>query len=378
MECTELVHEANETEKKEFKFRSRRQLMWLQFKQHKVAMFSLFILGIFFLLIILGDFIMPYPATHRFRNMNHVPPGRVRFVDNEGKFSLRPFIYDFSREIDPHTWESVWVEDEDNKLPIHFFVRGFEYRLFGIIPTDIHLFGTAEGENPLLLFGSTRMGSDLFSQTIYATRISLSIALLGTFISFILSVVLGGISGYYGGIIDELIQRGSELLGAIPQLPLWMALAAAIPSNWPVINIYIAIVVIGSFIGWPGLARAIRSKLLSMREEDFVYAARSYGASSMRIILKYLIPNFSSYLIVAITLAIPGLILGETSLSFLGIGLKSPAISWGVLLEQAQNFQTVIMYPWLLIPGIFVIVSILAFNFVGDGLRDASDPYDRA
>lgn len=363
--------------KKEVEFRTRKELIWLQFKKHKVAMFSIGVLAVFLIFIVFGDFIIPYAPDQQFRGFSYLPPRRVRFVDEEGDFSLRPFIYDYDKEVDPDTWENVWTENTEEKHYLKFFVEGHRYKLFGLIPSNLHLFGVEAEDNPVMLFGSNNMGADLFSQTIFATRISLSIAFLGVLISFILSVLLGGISGYYGGIIDEIIQRFSELLMAIPKLPLWMALAAAVPTNWPVLRVYIVIVCIGSFIGWPGLARAIRSKLLSLREEEFVYAARSYGASSMRIILKYLIPNFVSYLIVSITLAIPGLILYETSLSFLGIGLRPPAISWGVLLEQAQSFQTVIMYPWLLIPGIFVVVSILSFNFIGDGLRDASDPYER-
>lgn len=341
-------------------------------------MISLGVLAIFLCYIIFGDFIIPYKPIEQLGNLTYVPPRNVRFIDQEGNFNIRPFIYEYEKKLDIETWETTWQINENKKLPIYFFVRGFEYKFFGLIPTDIHLFGTEKGTVPVMLFGSDQMGRDLFSQTIYATRISISIALFGTIISFILSVILGGISGYFGGVIDEIIQRFSELLMSIPRIPLWMALAAAVPANWPVVKVYIALVFIGSLIGWPGLARAIRSRLLSMREEDFVYAAKSYGASSAKIILKYLVPNFVSYLIVSLTLGIPGLILYETSLSFLGLGLRAPAISWGVLLEEAQSFQNVIIHPWLLIPGIFVVIAILAFDFVGDGLRDASDPYERA
>jgi peptide/nickel transport system permease protein len=359
-------------------FRSRKELIWMQFKKHKIAMISLGVLAVFLIFIVFGDFIIPYSPTEQHGNFTYVPPRDVHFIDADGDFHLRPFIYEYKNELDPETWETTWIENTDKKLPIYFFQEGFEYKLFGLFTTDIHLFGTEEGALPVMLFGSDQMGRDLFSQTIYATRISISIAIFGTLISFILSVILGGISGYFGGIIDEIIQRFSELLMSIPRIPLWMALAAAVPNNWSVIKLYMALVFIGSLIGWPGLARAIRSRLLSMREEDFVYAAKSYGASSTRIILKYLVPNFVSYLIVSLTLGIPALILYETSLSFLGLGLRAPAISWGVLLEQAQSFQNVIIHPWLLIPGIFVVIAILAFNFVGDGLRDASDPYERA
>jgi peptide/nickel transport system permease protein len=273
------------------------------------------------------------------------------------------------------TWQRVWSDLHDKVYPVHFFTRGFNYRLLGFIPTDIHLFGTDENEAPLLLFGTDKLGRDIFSRTIYATKVSLSIAFLGVLITLVFSIVLGGVSGYYGGIIDAIVQRISELLLSVPRLPLWMALAAAVPTNWPILKIYIVIVIFVSLLNWPWMARGIRSKLISLREEDYIYAAKSYGASNSRIIFRYLVPNFMSYVIVCITLGIPDMILFETALSFLGVGLRPPAISWGVLLYEAQNFQTVILYPWLLLPGVFVIVSILALNFVGDGVRDAADPY---
>ena len=284
-------------------------------------------------------------------------------------------MYAYQESIDDYTWQRTWREIEQSTYPVRFFVAGFEYRLLGVIPSRIHLFGLADGAPPLFLFGSGKLGRDLFSRTIYATRISLSIALIGVFISLLLGVILGGVSGYYGGAIDSIIQRLSELLLSVPKFPLWLALAAAIPTNWSVLKTYVAIVVIVSLMNWPWLARGIRSKLISLRTEDYVHAARSYGASDSRIIFKYLVPNFLSYIIVNVTLTVPAMILLETSLSFLGVGLRSPAVSWGVLLQQAQNVQAVILHPWLLIPGIFVVVSILALNFVGDGLRDAADPY---
>ena len=284
-------------------------------------------------------------------------------------------MYAYEETIDDETWRRAWHESKQSMHPVRFFVAGFEYRLMGVIPAHIHLFGVDEGAPPLLLFGSGKLGRDLFSRTIYATRISLSIALLGVVISLLLGVVLGGVSGYYGGAIDGIIQRLSELLLSIPKFPLWLALAASIPTNWSVLKSYVAIVVIVSLMNWPWLARGIRSKLISLRTEDYVHAARSYGASNTRIIFIYLVPNFLSYVIVNVTLTVPGMILLETSLSFLGVGLRSPAVSWGVLLQQAQNVQDVIFHPWLLIPGIFVVVSILALNFLGDGLRDAADPY---
>lgn len=367
----------NVTTETTYKSRSQMQLIILRFKKHKLANISLYVLGIFLLLSLFAEFFVPNDPLGSFTRMNHIPPRRIRFIDAEGKFHLRPFIYGYSQEFNPETWERDWLEDTSTKYPIYFFAKGFEYKLLGLIPTSVHLFNTAEDAQPLLLFGTDRNGRDLFSRTIYATRTSLSMAVLGVVISIVLGIVLGGIAGYYGGVFDEFIQRTSELLLAIPKLPLWMGLAAAVPSTWPITKVYIAIVIISSMTSWPWLARGIRSKLIALRKEDFVMAAQSYGSSNMRIIFRYLIPNFISFIIVNLTLAIPGMILMETSLSFLGLGLRSPAVSWGVLLEQAQNFQTVILYPWLLIPSLFVIVAILSLNFVGDGLRDAADPYEK-
>ena len=358
--------------------RSQTQLIWLRFKKHRLAMASLWILGIYLILVLFGEFFIPNDPFRQFEGRIYVPPRPIRFVNADGSFQLRPFIYAYEGEIDPDTWQRVWTEQDDQKLPIKLFARGFEYRLLGIIPTDIHLFGIENDESPLFIFGSDRSGRDIFSRTIYATRVSLSIAMLGVVISVFFGVLLGGLSGYYGGVFDEVIQRVSELLLAIPKLPLWMGLAAAVPSNWPITRVYISIVIIISLLNWPWLARGIRSKLISVRQEDFVQAARSYGASSGRIIYRYLVPNFVSFIIVNVTLAAPQMILFETALSFLGLGLRPPAISWGVLLEQGQNFQTILLHPWLLIPGIFVVLAILSLNFVGDGLRDAADPYEKS
>ncbi len=359
------------------KSRSQMQLILLRFRKHRLAMVSLWALGILILCALFSEFLVPNDPIHLYPNMNYVPPRKIRFFDADGRFHLRPFIYGYKQEFNPETWEREWVENTKEKYPIYFFARGFKYKLLGLFPTDIHLFNVSEDGPPLFLFGSDRNGRCVFSRTIYATRVSISMAVLGVIISLVLGIVLGGIAGYYGGIVDEVVQRISELLLAIPKLPLWMGLAAAVPSNWPITKVYVAIVVISSMTSWPWLARGIRSKLISLRNEDYVMAARSYGASNMRIIFRYLVPNFSSYIIVSLTLSIPGMILMETSLSFLGLGLRPPAVSWGVLLEQAQNFQTVILYPWLLIPGAFVVTAILALNFVGDGLRDAADPYEK-
>lgn len=359
------------------KARSQGQLIWLRFKQHKVAMISLAVLIVFFVLSLFAEFFIPNSPFEQFKGFNYSPPRPLRFVDADGGLHIIPFIYHYEQTLNTDTFQREWTEVADQQYPLRFFVRGFEYQLLGLIPTDIHLFGLDEGAPPLLLFGSDNLGRDLFSRTVYAARISLSIAVIGVIITIVVGVSLGGISGYFGGILDDAIQRISELLLAIPKIPLWLALAAALPANIPVMTTYLYIVIIASLTTWPFVARGIRSKLISLRNEDYVKAAISYGAGNMRIIFRYLVPNFMSYIIVSISLGIPGIILMETSLSFLGIGLQTPAISWGVLLEQAQNFQDVILHPWLLIPGAFVVLAIMAFNFVGDGLRDAADPYEK-
>jgi peptide/nickel transport system permease protein len=360
--------------------RSQAELIRLRFKKHKLAVVSLWILGLYMIFILFGEFLVPNDPVWQFANKVYVSPRPIRFIDETGRFHLRPFMYRYEEKLDEKTWQRIWseVRTPEDRLPIRLFVRGFEYRLLGIIPARVHLFGLEDAEEtPLFIFGTDKSGRDIFSRSIFATRVSMSIAFLGVTISLLLGVIFGGISGYYGGIFDEIVQRSSELLLAIPKLPLWMGLAAAVPGNWPVIKVYIVIAIIVSLMSWPWLARGIRSKLISLRQEDYVLAARSYSSSSMRIIFRYLVPNFVSYIIVSVTLAAPGMILLETALSFLGLGLRPPAVSWGVLLEQAQNFQTVLLNPWLLIPGLFVIVVILALNFVGDGLRDAADPFEK-
>ncbi len=366
-----------ETTETTFKSRSQMQLIMLRFRKHRLAKVSLWIIGGFIVCALFGEFFIPNDPTHAFPNMNYIPPRKVRFVDADGRFHIRPFIYDYKQEFNRTTWEREWAENTEVRHPIYFLARGFDYKLLGLIPTNIHLFNVSETAPKLFLFGTDRNGRDVFSRTIYATRVSISMAILGVIISIVLGILLGGVAGYYGGIPDDVIQRISELLLAVPKLPLWMGLAAAVPSNWPITKVYASIVVISSMTSWPWLARGIRSKLISLRKEDYVLAAQSYSASNMRIIFRYLVPNFMSYIIVSLTLAIPGMILMETALSFLGLGLRPPAVSWGVLLEQAQSFQTVILYPWLLIPGLFVVTAILSLNFVGDGLRDAADPYEK-
>jgi peptide/nickel transport system permease protein len=293
---------------------------------------------------------------------------------HQGQFSLQPFVYGWDRTNDPVTLRRIYTENDQERYNIRFFVRGEEWRVLGMFPADLHLFGTEEG-GTVFLFGTDKLGRDMFSRTLHGASISLSVGLLGVTLSFVLGCTIGGLSGFYGGLVDNIVQRVIEFLSSIPTIPLWMALSAALPRNWPPLRIYFGITIILSLQGWTGLARAVRGKLLELREEDFVTAARLSGATDWRIIMRHMLPAFLSYLIVSITLAIPGMILGETSLSFLNLGLRPPVVSWGVLLQQAQNVRTLALQPWLLIPAIFIVLTVLSFNALGDGLRDAADPY---
>jgi peptide/nickel transport system permease protein len=350
------------------------RLMWRQFTRHKVARFSLYVLIVFYVIgVVLPGFVAPY-SPHDRGSDTYLPPQKIRFVDEDGNFSWRPFVYPWKKELDQQTWEITYTPDTSNKQYLTFFVRGVEYKILGLIPSQIHLFGVEDGAR-IHLLGTDSLGRDFFSRIIYGCQVSLTIGFVGVFISLVLGLIIGGISGLVGGRVDDAIQRIIETIMSIPTIPLWMALAAAVPRTWSALQVYFAITVILSVFGWTGIARVVRSKFMALREEDFVTAAIGYNASRRTIILKHLIPNFLSYIIVNITLSIPGMIIGETSLSFLGIGLRPPVVSLGVLLEQAQSFQTVVMFPWLLIPGLFITVIVLAYNFVGDGLRDAADPY---
>jgi peptide/nickel transport system permease protein len=357
-----------------FYYASQWELIWWRFRRHKVAMISSTLLLLLYLAAIFADFVSPYPAAARFEGYQAAPPMKVHFVD-PAEGLQRPFVYAYTRELDQATFRYTFVEDETQKYPIRFFVPGERYKLWGLFESDIHLFGTGEADAPILLFGADRLGRDLFTRTFFGARISLSIGLVGVFLSFLLGVVLGGVSGYLGGLTDEAIQRTIDFLISIPALPLWMALSAALPRDWSVLKTYFAITIILSILGWAGLARVVRGKLLSLREEDYALAAQAAGASQWRIISKHLLPGFTSHLIVSITLAIPGMILGETALSFIGLGMQAPAVSWGVLLQDSQNIVAIAHQAWLLIPAGFVIATVLLFNFVGDGLRDAADPY---
>lgn len=350
---------------------SQWKLMFWKLRRHKMAMTGGVVLIIFYLMAIFAPIIAPYNGDTR-SEYTFLPPQPVHFINN-GKLQL--YVDGITKSRNKKTLALEFAVDEKVKNPVKFFVHGDTYKLWGFIKTDFHLFG-AEGEKAqVFLLGTDNLGRDLFSRAVLASMISLSIGLVGVTISFMLGVIIGGISGFFGGLIDTVIQQIILFLISMPQIPLWMGLSAAIPGNWPPLRTYFAITAVLSIIGWTGLARVVRGRILQVREETFVTAARLSGASSGSIIRNHLIPATASYLIVNITLAVPGMILGETTLSFLGLGLAEPVISWGVLLQNAQNVRSITLAPWLLTPGLFVILTTLAFSFLGDGLRDAADPY---
>lgn len=352
---------------------SQWQLILRRFLRHRFAVVSVVILAVLYLSAIFAEFISPYDPNHTDARYLHAPPSRILFVDKSRTFHLRPFIHRVESKLDMKTLRRAYTEDKTVTYPIHFFAEGDPYKLWGLIPINIHLFGVKD--NVIFVLGADRLGRDMFSRILYGARISLSIGLVGIVISFVLGILIGGVSGYYGGRIDVIIQRTVETIRSIPTIPLWMALSVALPPYWSVVQVYFGIVIILSLVGWTGLARVIRGKFMSVKEEDFVVAARLTGANEGRIIIRHLLPSFYSYIIAALTLSIPEMIIAETALSFLGLGLRSPAISWGVLLKEAQQIRVLAYTPWLLIPAIFVVVTVLTFNFVGDGLRDAADPY---
>jgi peptide/nickel transport system permease protein len=355
---------------------SQWQLIWWRFRRHKLALFSAFILIVIYLMVLFAEFIAPYDPGDYIARYTYAPPQTLHLFDTrDGQLALNPYVNDYTVEIDPQALRRTFVIDPETRIPVRFFVRGWSYKLFGFIETDIHLLGPENARDRIYLMGADSIGRDVFSRMIYGTRVSMTIGLVGVLISLILGIFLGGISGYFGGWTDNVIQRSIDFLRSLPTIPLWLGLAAALPLSWGPLQIYFAITIILSLIGWTALARVVRGRFLSLRTEDFVMAARLDGASQMRVIFEHMLPAFYSHIIASITLAIPGMILAETALSFLGLGLRPPVVSWGVLLQDAQNIRSVATAPWLLAPALGVIVSVLALNFLGDGLRDAADPY---
>lgn len=352
---------------------SQWQLMWRKFRDHKLAMLAAVVLFVLYTIAFLAPFLAPYDPWDNSRFV-YAPPTAVHFM-HEGAW-MGPFVYGIKQEVDPQTYSRTYTEDTTRIYPIRFLVRGSRYNWFGLITTDLHLFNIeGEGEPRIFLLGADSLGRDFLSRCIWASQISLTVGLVGVFITFVMACIIGGISGFYGGVVDNILQRFMEFVTSVPTLPMWMALSAAIPVTWNPIQVYFVITVILALRSWTGLSRVVRSKLLQLREEDYVLAAKVAGTTDWKIVQNHLLPGFASVLIVHLTLAIPGMILGETALSFLGLGLRPPTVSWGVLLQDAQNVGSVAIYTWLMAPAILVIVTVLAFNFVGDGLRDAADPY---
>lgn len=350
------------------------QLVWQRFKKSRPAIVGGLMVLMLVFLAIFSDFFSPTDPVELDMAASFTPPQRLHLVDADGKFHLRPFTYLQTIELDPTTFAPLWSEERSQRYQLKFFVQGWEWKVLGLIPTRWHLFGVEEGGTVYLL-GTDKFGRDLWSRACRAGRISLSMSLFGTFISVAAGSVLGVVSGYYGGAIDTVLQRFVEFVNSFPQLPLWMALSAVIPPTWNSLSIFIIMSIIFALLSWTVLAREVRGKVMAFRETDFILAAKEMGASDARIIFRHLYPNSLSHIIVILTLMIPQIILAEAFLSFLGIGIQEPLTSWGLLMHDAQNLQTLGTHPWIMTPVIFIVIGVLGFNFLGDGLRDAADPY---
>lgn len=351
---------------------SQWQLIRIRFLRHKAAVASMFLLLVLYAMAIGAEFVAPYKKDFSDINYIYCPPQMPKFSFEHGFYTDK-----LQREKDPVSLKNYYVETGEI-IKLGFFVEGQETKLVGLIPWDTRLFGAKSDQDaPFYFLGADKFGRDLFSRLVYGARISLSIGIVSIITTFFLGAIIGGISGYMGGTVDMIIQRAMEIINAFPQLPLWLALAAIMPGDWSPVKQYFAITVVLSIFGWTGLARLVRGKILSLREEDYAVAASLLGASHSRILFRHLLPGFTSHIIVSLSLSVPGMILGETALSFLGLGLRPPVVSWGVMLQECLNIDIVANYPWLLMPVIFIILTVLCFNFFGDGMRDAADPYAR-
>ena len=358
---------------------SQWQLVWWAFRRHRLAMIGLVMTVVFYIVALVpGFFAINDPAQQNPRAAYH-PPASLHLIATsaEGGWSFGPYINAAVLKRDPQTLESIFVDDPTRRVPLRFFGQGYEYSVLGLFHSTTHLLASSNPREPVFLLGADRLGRCVFSRIMQGTQISLSVGLVGVFLSLGIGLLLGGISGYYGGKTDFAIQRVIEFVLALPSIPIWLALSAALPQNWPAIANYFMITVILSLTGWAQLARVVRGRFLSLRTEEFVMAARLDGASEARIIFRHMLPSFASHIIASITLAIPAMILAETSLSFLGLGLQPPTVSWGVLLREAQNIRSIATAPWLFYPGVAVVLAVIGLNFLGDGLRDAADPYNR-
>ena len=356
---------------------SQSTLVWRAFKKHKLAMVGAIITILFYLIALFAEFLSPFKTDQFNDQYPYAPPQAIHFIDTRsGGVDFGPYVHGYRAEMDPRSLAMKYEVDESVKIPLQLFDRsGESYRMWGLFEADLHLIGPVDNSQPMYLLGSDRNGRDLLSRIIYGTRVSMTIGLVGVLVAFVLGLSLGGISGYVGGKVDTVIQRLVEFFMSIPTLPLWLGLAAAVPPDWGPLKRYFAIVSILAMLGWTELARVTRGRFMSFREEEFVTSAVLDGNRAPRVIFKHLLPLFTSHLIASLTLSVPGMILAETSLSFLGLGLQPPVVSWGVLLQEAQNIRSVATAPWLMLPGLAVVIAVLSLNFVGDGLRDAADPY---
>ena len=370
------IHELNSEQKKKEAYytATQLQLMWWKFRKHRVAIIGSYVLGVFVFIMLFCEFLAPYGSQSRDGDYLFGGPQKIHFSNENGDF-IGPFVYSMTTKFNKETMQLDLTEDTTTPHKIKFLSKGEPYKLWGIFKSDFHFFAVPDGY--LHLFGTDSLGRDVFSRTLYGIRTSMTIGLLGVCISFLVGLSLGGISGYFGGAIDTIIQRIIEFIRSIPTIPLWMSLAAILPKEWSPLRVYFAVTIILGFLTWTTLARRVRGKLISMREEDFVFAARLAGSDDLRIIWRHMLPAFLSYIIVDLTISFPAMILGETTLSFIGLGLREPVVSLGVLLQAAQNIKAIEEHPWLFIPAIFVVISVLAFSLVGDGMRDAADPYSQ-